>query len=330
MVKFSNDQLPLSVADYMAVCLYGSGGYYMAQNPLGAKGDFTTAPEISQMFGEVLGAWVIGEWQKMGQPERFTLLECGPGRGVLMADVLRTLAKLAPVCRQAAQVTMLEISPRLASVQQEKLVEEDNVYWAQSLDEVELDGPVITLANEFLDAFPIRQYEKKEGVFYERLIEEKEGVLAWCLADDSTAIEHDTEDGEIIEVSTALDWLTEFRQRINIGTALFIDYGYTAGHGETLQAIYRKEKVSPLLYSGEADLTAHVDFSACKNVLGKDQCEVVEMGPFLTAHGLAARAGQLMDQNPDDKDSIEAAAYRLLSPDQMGTLFKVLVYGKAE
>ena len=302
----------ISVAEYMQDCLYHPDyGYYMTNNPFGEKGDFTTAPEISQMFGELLGAWVVDSWQKLGSPDAFKLIEGGPGRGVLMADMLRTLQKVAPDCYAAANVTMLEISPSLIEIQMKNLAEYSNIYWAIDINDIDLNEPTIFIGNEFLDAFPIQQFVDGEE---QQII--NDGKIKFKL------------NGDITETSPSQDeFLRTLKNKVNNCIALFIDYG-SEGSADTLQALMNNKKVDVLTNFGKADLTAHVNFAKVKDILGEQNCSYTKMGQFLINLGLPIRAAKLLDNSdtPEEKLDIEQAAYRLLHPSQMGSLFKVLCW----
>ena len=305
---------PISVADYMETCLYHPElGYYMVENPFGSKGDFTTAPEMTQLFGEMLAVWVVDSWLKMEEPSSFTLLECGPGRGTLMADLLRTIKRISPKTFESCRPILLEISPTLKKMQQRTLKEQD-VEWASTLDEINFSDPAIVIGNEFLDAFPIQQFMKEE----ERMVDFKDGAFTF------------TTEGNITEKAPAIAaWLQNLKSKLN-GYALFIDYGYKDGKGETLQAVQHHKKIGVFQAPGTSDLTAHVNFGVTMEALGPNNCQINDMSPFLMNLGLPVRAAQLLQKASDkDRKETESAMQRLLHPNEMGALFKVMCYRSA-
>ncbi|MGB1076905.1 MAG: class I SAM-dependent methyltransferase [Bdellovibrionales bacterium] len=326
---------PMDIGRFMSLCLgHPKYGYYMTKDPFGEKGDFTTAPEISQMFGEVIGAWVVDTWYKLGAPKKVTLLECGAGRGTLMADMMR-LAKSVPEFLDAVEIVILETSPVLKN-KQAQILEAYNVTWIENLTELKTDQPMIVLGNELLDALPIRQFQKQEGVIKERVIGiSGNGGLSIGLAPDQPLIEFplDIKEGEVTEIApvregfiaTICDLL-----KSNGGAGLFIDYGYNQRHGDTLQAI-KDHKFVPVLESvGEADLTAHVDFLALRKVcrdLGVTEYGIVKQADFLKSLGIVSRA-QILKQGSSEEQSkkIDADLNRLVGLDQMGKLFKVMAF----
>ncbi len=314
---------PLTVADYMAACLYDpTHGYYMTRDPFGAKGDFTTAPEISQMFGEILGAWVADAWLKMGGPSPFYLAELGPGRGTLMADVLRILGKVLPPCRAAARPTLIEVSPFLKAVQ-EKTLHGQSAVWRTALPD-RFDAPVILLANEVLDALPVRQFEHADGAYYERLVGVVDGRLGWVRAATPTPLPHTAPFVEIHEAQHTL--LGQVRAAISKGYALFLDYG-GVGQADTLQAVRAHGFVDVFDGPGTADLTTHVNFADVCATLGEKSHGPTDMALFLTELGLPLRAATLWKAAPQpERDAIEAATHRLLHPNAMGRHFQVVAW----
>ncbi len=311
---------PMPLNRYMALCLsHPKHGYYMQQQPFGAAGDFTTAPEISQMFGELIGLWLVHMWQEAGAPDHFILLELGPGHGTLMADILRA-AKLAPAFLEAAEVCLLETSTRLQSVQREAL---GNVHHIERLEDLP-EGPVFAVANEFFDALPIQQFVKNDFGWQERLVG---AGLRWRLSDTTQQPNLDTsfeglETGRIVEVAAAsravADTLTK-RISTQGGAALIIDYGDYDGIGDTFQAVRRHQKVEVFSTPGEADLTAHVRF---KNLVQNGIAHgFATQGDFLTRLGIEARK-QTLEAAGAKGPGAEMA--RLTGPEEMGKLFKVL------
>ncbi|MCH7832535.1 MAG: SAM-dependent methyltransferase [Proteobacteria bacterium] len=342
------DDGPLSVAEYMELALtHPRLGYYMSRDPFGRGGDFITAPEISQMFGELIGLWCSVQWQAMGGPDSVNLVELGPGRGTLMADMLRAGGAVEGFV-ESLSVSLVEISPVLKTVQEDALVGAKNVLKARSLqwwsDFSEVpEGPLLLVANEFLDALPVRQFQKTHEGWRERMVgvsgDQKE--FRFILADgppQDGAIPPDlsgagamARDGVILEVRPAAAALAEAiagRLARQTGAALFIDYGHAeSAAGDTLQAVKDHEYRDPLVAPGEADLTAHVDFAAFGRAAAGAGARVwgpVGQGAFLEGLGIGVRAEALMAAEPAQGREIEAAVSRLTSEDAMGRLFKVM------
>ena len=330
---------PITVADYMAMCLGDpEHGYYMAREPFGRGGDFVTAPEISQVFGELIGLWAVAAWMAMGAPPSVALVELGPGRGTLMADLLRA-ARVRPAFREAAAVHLVESSPRLRAVQEATLAGQA-VTWHAAIDTLP-PGPSIVVANEFFDALPIRQYARTGGGWAERMVGlDGEGRLAFGLrpaggASPSPALalpEAGREGEPILEVSpaaTAIMAALAARIARDGGALLAIDYGYEGpAFGDTLQAMRRHAFVDPLADPGEADLTAHVDFAALARAASEGGARprpLLTQGAFLTRLGIGTRAARLAaGKDAGAAAAIAAAVRRLTAPEAMGTLFKVL------
>lgn len=332
---------PISVAAYMADCLlHPEHGYYRSQEAIGLGGDFVTAPEISQMFGELLGLWAADCWQRMGAPSRCYLVELGPGRGTLMRDALRA-ARILPGFRAAISPMLVEASPRMVELQRATLAAEPAV-WHADIAVLPDDAPIILLANEFLDALPVRQFQRgDDDAWHERHVglADDQRTLQFTLdprplplGDMLPAELRDAPVGSIVESSPAVRAVaTETTARLlaQNGAALFIDYGYDRpGLGETLQAVRRHAYADPLAEPGLADLTAHVDFSAFATAARNAGAAVhgpVGQGAFLRALGIEARAGKLRQSgNAAQGMEIEAALQRLTAPEAMGTLFKVM------
>ena len=327
---------PISVERYMALCLgHPRHGYYMTRDPFGSKGDFTTAPEISQMFGELIGLWVAETWHAMGRPQPFALVEVGPGRGTLMADALRAL-RVSPECRAAVTIHLVETSPVLTAIQRDTLARCGvPLCWHDTLADLPQE-PSILIGNEFLDALPVRQFVRGAGGWHERLVGlDAEGRLSFGLAGEA---EHGFglagPEGAIVEVGEAALAVTrEIAGRIASrgGAALFIDYGHSrSALGETLQAVRRHAFVDPLAEPGEADLTVHVDFAAIGRAAGGSGALVhgpTSQGAFLDGLGIRARAAILArNATPGLAASIVTALDRLVGtgPSQMGDLFKAI------
>jgi len=330
---------PISLARYMGACLgHPEHGYYMTRDPLGAGGDFTTAPEISQMFGELVGLWCADAWMRFGKPDPAVLVELGPGRGTLMADARRA-GRLIPGFLESAATWLVETSPTLRRRQAETLGA-DGVRWADGLGEVP-EAPLFLIANEFFDALPIRQFERTEAGWRERLVAWDEtqarfrlvvaghGDMAEALLPSAAGLPP----GTVAEICpAAISLVAEIARRVasHGGGALIIDYGHANGEtGDTFQALAGHHPVDPLLAPGEADLTAHVDFRRLARTAREAGASV--LGPwlqadFLSAIGLPQRAQTLIAANPGERAAIEAARDRLTDrqPSGMGHLFKVL------
>jgi NADH dehydrogenase [ubiquinone] 1 alpha subcomplex assembly factor 7 len=334
---------PISVADFMEMCLYDpQHGYYNRRTPFGAAGDFVTAPEISQMFGELIGLWAAEVWRLMGGPDPVLLIEFGPGRGTMMKDALRA-AQAAPEFRRAVRVHFTETSPDLQSQQRHTLSSVDDValQWHASIDEVPV-APSIIVANEFFDALPIRQAERRPTGWHERMVAvDAGGALALTLARDplpdlgrelSPAVTH-ARIGEIFEWRP---WkiATEIARRAAAGgAALIIDYGHVkSATGDTFQAVRSHQYASQLASPGLADLTAHVDFEALGKAAQQAGARVhgpIEQGTWLKRLGIEARAAVLQANATGAKRADIAAALQRLAgtgPGQMGSLFKVIAF----
>ncbi|WP_299686209.1 SAM-dependent methyltransferase [uncultured Tateyamaria sp.] len=323
---------PLTVADYMAEALLNPEyGYYTTRTPFGTKGDFITAPEMSQMFGEVIGLCLAQSWMDQGAPSTFTLAELGPGRGTLMADALRATARV-PGFLAAAQIVLVEVSPTLRDRQAETL-EGYEVTWIDSAADLP-DGPLWCVANEFFDALPIRQFIRDGKSWRERCVGVQQDMLGFGLApqgpqprlDNRLA---DTADGDLVETCPAADAiLSELAQRIDThgGIGLIIDYGDWRSLGDTLQAVRDHQPVGVLDAPGTADLTAHVDFEAlAASAAPAAHTRLTPQGVFLERLGITQRAQALAGTLEGEALKLHIAAHRRLThPDEMGNLFKVL------
>lgn len=322
---------PISVADYMAECLlHPVHGYYTTRDPFGVAGDFTTAPEISQMFGELFGLALAQAWLDQGSPARFTLAELGPGRGTLMVDVLRA-TRGVPGFHAAAEVVLVEASPVLRTVQGQTLAAAGFAAprWLDRTEDLP-DQPLFLMANEFFDALPIRQYQHTEAGWRERLIGVRDGALAFGLSDllpvpDLPAFQ-DARLGQIVEhcpmAHPVMAAVSDRVQRFG-GVGFVIDYGGWRSSGDTLQALRAHAFDDVLAHPGEADLTAHVDFEALAR--GAPAQAYDTQGAVLGRLGIDARAARLAaGLTGDPLQSHLAAHRRLTDPAEMGTLFKVL------
>ena len=336
---------PLPLDEFMADALtHPDLGYYVTRDPLGVKGDFITAPEVSQMFGELLGLWAAVQWRALGAPNPVRLVELGPGRGTLMADALHA-ARLVPGFLDAVRVEFVEISPALRARQKETMATRApgvSVAWHDWIGDVP-DGPAIVLANEFFDALPVRQFVRTPSGWRERLVDASaDGRLVFAYSDVGQPVVPPcwddvlgdvVEDG-VVEVSpatAAIAGLIGERLARFGGAALIVDYGHAqSAPGDTLQAVRAHERDEPLAAPGEADLTAHVDFAALAHAgarAGVRALGPVAQGAFLQRLGIDARAAMLMDKAaPDVARDVKLAHHRLTSPEAMGTLFQVLAF----
>lgn len=331
---------PLRLDTYMALCLtHPRHGYYIGRDPLGRAGDFITAPEVSQMFGEMLGLWAFATWQAMGLTGAPRLIELGAGRGTLMADAVRAISQITRDDKPIA-IDIVEVSPALRREQERRLTRAGlNARWYSQLDNVPT-GPFVLIANEFLDCLPIRQWQVKNGYWHERLVGlGEDGQLIFGLQPFQAAAEmalppcDGAEEGSVYERSEschALIHALATRVRVGPGAALIIDYGSRkSGFGDSFQALKAHQYVDPLRDPGTADVTAHVDFEALVMVALKVGAQVsgpFEQGAFLRALGIVERAQRLCANQPEDiGTSIERDLLRLTADDQMGALFKVLV-----
>ncbi|MEQ6248816.1 SAM-dependent methyltransferase [Sulfitobacter sp. HNIBRBA3233] len=323
---------PLRVSDYMSACLlHPVHGYYTTRAPFGRAGDFVTAPEISQMFGELIGLALAQAWLDQGAPAPFTLAELGPGRGTLMADVLRATARV-PGFNAAAHITLVEASPNLRE-QQAQTLAPHTVRFADDVGALD-EAPLFLVANEFFDALPIRQFQRDGDGWRERQIGARDGALAFGLgpAQAQPALAQrieDTRDGDLIEHCPALAPTVEtIAARIarHGGAALLIDYGDWHTLGDTLQAVADHAPVDPLASPGAADLTAHVDFEALfASAAACRRSRITPQGVFLERLGITARAQALAQSLGGEALETHIAAHRRLThPEEMGNLFKVL------
>jgi NADH dehydrogenase [ubiquinone] 1 alpha subcomplex assembly factor 7 len=341
-------QGPLPVSVYMAEVLsHPEFGYYMIREPFGREGDFITAPEVSQMFGELIGVWCADVWQRMGAPASLRLIELGPGRGTLMVDILSALGAI-PGALNAAEIHFVETSPRLRDQQHDTLNRAGigNAKWHERLAEVP-DGPAIVVANEFFDALPVRQYVHTAVGWCERLVDLNAAGngFQFIVADRPThganvlapaVISAPMESiAEICPAGQAL--ISDIADRINEndGAALIIDYGTaTSAPGDSLQAVQNHRNVPVLVAPGSADLTAHVDFSAlvrAAEAAGVAAHGPVTQGSFLESLGIELRATALrQNATPEQTDDLDTAVARLTAPDQMGDLFKVLALARRD
>jgi NADH dehydrogenase [ubiquinone] 1 alpha subcomplex assembly factor 7 len=329
---------PLTIAAYMAIALHDpEGGYYARREPIGAAGDFTTAPEISQIFGELIGLWCADLWQRAGGPDPVILAELGPGRGVLMSDLLRA-AGTVPEFRRALRVCLIEASPVLRA-EQERRLSQARPAWVSRVEELQ-DGPMLMIANEFLDALPIRQFVRGARGWSERMVTvDREDQLVFADGPESPAASllvpgrlRQASPGTVVEIcpaALALAGALGSRLARQPGMALFIDYGcFPTAPGPTLRALQCHRPVSVLAAPGTADLSAHVDFAAFAEAARTAGAEIygpISQGRFLTALGAGLRLAALSARaEPVQRGLLESGVRRLLDPAEMGDLFKVM------
>ena len=323
---------PMRIDEYMTTCLlHPAHGYYTTRMPFGAQGDFVTAPEISQMFGELLGLALAQAWLDQGAPSHFTLAELGPGRGTLMRDAIRAASQVTGFL-EAAEVILLEAAPALQSVQQDTLSSID-ANWITDLEQLP-QQPLFLVANEFFDALPIRQFIRTGAHWRERQVGVADGALTFGLAPalPQPFLSHrleETREGDLVEVCAAVAPLLDpiaARIATHGGAALVIDYGDWAPTGDTFQAVKDHHKTSPLDTPGQADLTAHVDFAALAEAAAPcAHSRLTPQGVFLERLGITQRAQTLAHALDGEPLATHIAAHRRLThPEEMGNLFKVL------
>jgi NADH dehydrogenase [ubiquinone] 1 alpha subcomplex assembly factor 7 len=317
---------PMPLDRYMALCLgHPQHGYYITRDPFGSTGDFTTAPEISQIFGELIGVWVAKVWEQLGSPRHFALVELGPGRGTLMSDIIRVLTKI-PACAKSAAIHLVETSPALRAAQQERL---PNATWHASVASLPA-MPMIVLANEFFDALPIRQFECKSGQVFERCVGLANDELCVAMFPSPSRIPFPGDDVyEDASIRNAV--ATHLGNHLSTlgGAGLIIDYGHMrSALGDTLQAMKSHAFCKITDHVGEADITSHVDFESLGRGFATGGAKIAGLmtqGQFLHAMGLEARAHVLAGKaTGETRQNIIAASERLANPAQMGELFKVM------
>ena len=309
---------PLSQRQFMEKVLQA---YYKNHIALGK--DFTTAPEISQVFGELIGLWLLDMYQKLGSPEKIALVELGPGRGTLMADVLR-IAKLAPAFWKALDVYLIEISPLLKDLQK-KTISHPSIKWLEKIEDIPSSStPLLVFANEFLDALPTAYYLRENNKLYERYVVAQDGKLSFqfkYLRQDSGP---DTLWEESIAAENVMQSLCK-RLKKQTGVFLCLDYGYEKGKGDTLQALFEGNPIDPFSHLGCADISCHVKFGHLKALVLKEDLKTwgpLPQGIFLKNLHIHERIEHLKQVNPTQRGSLEAACTRLTHPSQMGLLFK--------
>lgn len=325
---------PMSIANYMRICLTDrEHGYYTSNDGIGATGDFITAPEISQLFGELIGVWCVDIWQKMGKPDGLVLIELGPGKGTLISDCLRTISALAPDMLSET-IHLLEINPHFQKMQEEKLKSlGKNAAFIKSVEDLP-HGPSIIMGNEFLDALPAYQFQFQQGQWFERCVglDDNENLTIGLQPARGINLPEGAKEGAIFEFSRdANRAVRHISTHLNThgGASLFIDYGHLkSGFGDTFQAMNDHSKVGVLSAPGASDLTFHVDFAALEKTASGQLTDAIfttTQGQFLLQMGLLERAGQLgASADHSTQETIAQAVERLAAPDQMGDLFKVM------
>ena len=347
LVKRLQSEGPLTIAEYMTLCLLDPvDGYYPTRDPLGSEGDFITAPEISQMFGEVIGLWCVQSWQDMGRPETLQLIELGPGRGIMMDDILRA-AQLEPQFLKAIRVSLIEASAALEAVQASTLGHAPcPVSWARDLSEIE-PGPSLIVGNEFLDCLPIRQFIQKDRFagragWHERLVTYHDDALQFAVSPVPIAealqaalptAQSEAKNEDLLETCPAsAQIIDQIKTRFEAysGRALFIDYGpESTEFGDTLQALKRHKKLGVFSDPGNTDLTARVDFGALLELAKAAKLSTaapVQQREFLSKLGFELRAVALSRAKPDMKGKIARQLHRLTDDGEMGALFKVICF----
>ena len=317
---------PISLSHYMGEA---NANYYTGADPLGTGGDFVTAPEISQMFGELIGLWLADMWIRAGRTEPVHYVELGPGRGTLARDAMRAMKRYGLEPR----VHFVELSTAFKEQQLEAV---PGAQFHADLSTVPMDGPVLLVANEFLDALPLRQLIRTERGWREVMVS-VDGEQFVCIPGDrpmDAAVpeaRRDEPEGTLIETcpgAAAVIYEVAGRLVSQGGAALFIDYGHDSPRtGSTFQAVRRHKKVDPFAAPGEADLTAHVDFAMMAQVAQSRGCRwlgTVSQGDWLRALGIEGRADALAEFAPQHREALHSAMHRLIGADQMGELFKVM------
>lgn len=335
IVNLIQENGPISIAHYMELCLtHPELGYYTGRDPLGREGDFITAPETSQMFGELIGLFMADYWLGLGSPKPFHFIEMGPGRGTLMADALRAI-KIIPGMAESVHVHFLEVSPTLMAKQKEAV---PGATWHETLDDIPF-GCSFIIANEFFDCLPVRQFLMTDSGWAERMVGLEDENLAFTLSEKNlpSSLPMSAEIGSIFEICPQAGyWIDAIASKLaNGGMGLIIDYGYDRpGFGNTFQAIAKHQYADVLEKPGACDLTAHVNFTDLKTrgkTAGLDVFGPVPQGEFLQTVGLEHRTGQLLaGASKPQKKEILAGVKRLVDEGEMGILFKVLAMVKKD
>ena len=329
---------PITISRFMNHCLYNRNfGYYSTKKQaIGAKGDFITSPEISQVFGELVGLWLGQTWVDRGKPSPFSLIELGPGNGTMMLDVLNTTKKI-PGFTESASIVLVESSLTLKA-RQKSLLRDYNPIWIENVLDIP-EQPLFLIANEFLDALPIRQFKKNNNIWHERYVAlSNNGELHFIYVpsnfeNELNILYREVPDDVTVETSDMTkSILSDLSEKIlrNGGVSLFIDYGYFNGFGETLQAVHQHAYANPLENLGETDLTAQVNFKSVYNLINKKglrATNIENQRNFLLNLGLQQRSKVLAKNLSETKKKLHFKAIdRLTNNDQMGALFKVMAF----
>lgn len=329
----------ISFGTYMDIALaHPTFGYYMTRDPFGADGDFTTAPEISQMFGEMIGAWIVDVWRQMGRPSRFSLIECGAGRGTFMHDILRIACKIEDFL-DSVNIFLVDVSPILRSCQKKTLQAFDNITYVDDLRGIQSDGPCIILGNEFLDALPVEQLRRSAGGWEQKYVTHgRDGFdYKWSAASKELLnyLPQKTVSHDVYEVAPIRnDFIVTCSGILHNkgGAALFIDYGFSKrSFGDTVQAVQNHQYCDVLSDPGRVDITSHVDFPSllecvrtCEGVIAES---IITQRSFLLQLGIEYRAKALKQLYKNQCGrNIDTDLERLIGMDQMGDLFKVLCF----
>ncbi|QJT94684.1 SAM-dependent methyltransferase [Wolbachia endosymbiont of Diaphorina citri] len=327
------NQESISISDFMNAALYHKEyGYYMSKLPLGKDGDFITAPEISQLFGETIAVWIMHTWEKLGKPSKFSLVELGPGKGTLIHDVIRVTKKYSCFF-SSMDIHLVEISPILQKIQKEKL-KGLNINWHTDVDNLP-NRPTIFFANELFDALPIDQFVYRDGQWYEnRVTKQDNGSLSLslqCLTRPKTGfLTGMTGDfnGAVVEVCLAgIEILKKLENKIvnNRGAALIIDYGYVyPEYKSTLQSVKQHKYANFLNNIGNSDITALVNFQSLKDSLRHVNCEILTQREFLYLFGIKERVQALMENASNEQKNQTFSEFLRLT-ENMGTLFKAML-----
>ncbi|PPR12081.1 MAG: hypothetical protein CFH41_00114 [Alphaproteobacteria bacterium MarineAlpha11_Bin1] len=330
---------PIPVYEYMALALgHTNLGYYKKGDPIGADGDFITSPEISQVFGELIGLWAAVTWQQMSCPDKIILIECGPGRGTLMKDLLRATTSV-PMFEKAIEIHLVETSEFLMHRQAETLSGQHPI-WHKTIETIP-PGPTILIANEFIDSLPIRQVTKVQNGWAERCVGSLGNTLQFMpgtICQDPLNLPKDALPGEVYEFRpAAVTFINKLSKRLAAqpGAALIIDYGYKhQAPGDTLQAVREHQFADPLSDPGEVDLTAHVDFgalSARASDCGSQVFGPIDQASFLRSLGIIERTAALFkNATPEQAERLYSATQRLIDPNAMGSLFNAMIITDSE
>ncbi|MBS0272078.1 MAG: SAM-dependent methyltransferase [Proteobacteria bacterium] len=314
---------PLSQAHFMELALeHPLYGYYRTQTAIAQ--DFITSPEVCQVFGELIAAWALDYYAKLGFPEKISLIELGPGKGTLLSDFLR-ISEHSKTFSEALHIFLVETNPLLKKLQRQNI--NGSLIWSDRFSDLPLpSNPLIIIANEFLDTFPTHYYTRREHVLYERCISIQDDKLVFSFHKQGDNVGPNLSWEESPKTQSLINEICTLLSKQN-GVFLCIDYGYEKGEGDTLQALFQGSHADPLSNIGKSDLTCHVDFGSVKKIAlshGVGVLGPIPQGQFLKNLGIDIRVETLKKKNPSHQASLEAAVTRLVHPQQMGSLFKVM------